>query len=164
MIWWSFMQILFIFFLHSSRYSFVLGSNSNSTLSVHKKMRWLLKSPFDLNHHLINHMLNDDFKSHFIFWWTLNVYVELLCALLTVIIRALCSLNYKAYLFTGLCTFIMSLVPTSFVINISFQGPYVSTVSLMPASFVINQISHNSKMCKIPFIRIQLNKFVNMIL
>jgi hypothetical protein len=25
-------------------------SNSNSTLSVHKKMRWLLKSSFDQSH------------------------------------------------------------------------------------------------------------------
>jgi hypothetical protein len=45
----------------------ILPSNSISTLNVHKKMRWLLKSHFDQNHHLINHMPNGDFKSHPIF-------------------------------------------------------------------------------------------------
>jgi hypothetical protein len=49
-----------------------LLSNSNRILSVHKKMRWLLKLLFAQNHHLINHMFNGDFKCHFIFLWTLN--------------------------------------------------------------------------------------------
>jgi hypothetical protein len=47
--------------------------------SDHKKIRRLLKSsPFDQNHHLINHKSNSDFKNHIIFLWTLNVHVELL--------------------------------------------------------------------------------------
>jgi hypothetical protein len=41
-------------------------------------MRWLLKLPFNQNHHLINHMHNSNFKCHIIFLWTLDVHVELL--------------------------------------------------------------------------------------
>jgi hypothetical protein len=46
-------------------------SNFNSTLSVHN-MRWLLKSLFDQNYHLINHMSNGYFKCYLIFLWTLD--------------------------------------------------------------------------------------------
>jgi hypothetical protein len=35
---------------------------------VHQKIGWFLKLLFDQNHHLINHMPNDNFKSHIIFW------------------------------------------------------------------------------------------------
>jgi hypothetical protein len=49
-----------------------IPSNSISTISVHQKMRWLLKSPLGV--WLIKwwFWLNDDFKSHLIFWWILN--------------------------------------------------------------------------------------------
>jgi hypothetical protein len=40
-------------------------------------MRWLLKSQFDQNYHLINYTPYGDFKSYFIFLWTFNVHVEL---------------------------------------------------------------------------------------
>jgi hypothetical protein len=53
-------------------------SNSTYTLRVHKKIRCLLKSPYDQNHHLINHTFNGDFKSHFTFLWTLNTHIKLL--------------------------------------------------------------------------------------
>jgi phage-related protein len=44
-------------------------------VSIKKK---ILKLLFDQNYHLINHMLNSNFKSHLIFLWALDVRVELL--------------------------------------------------------------------------------------
>jgi hypothetical protein len=38
------------------------------TLSIHKKMKWLLKSQFDQNHDLINHTFNVDFKNNLTFF------------------------------------------------------------------------------------------------
>jgi hypothetical protein len=49
-------------------------SNSTYTLRVYKKIRCLLKLPYDQNHHLINYTFNSDFKSH----RTLNAHIELL--------------------------------------------------------------------------------------
>jgi hypothetical protein len=63
-----FIIIIIIFFYEKDVISL---SNSWSTLSFYqafiKKMMWLLKSPFNQNHHLINHTPNDNFKSYLIF-------------------------------------------------------------------------------------------------